>query len=130
MNKILTIGFGLIVLAHVLRAPIAYVYYYLDTEGFIEKLCENKEKVALQCNGKCFLAKMIAENEAPAEEIPLVAWEKLNLIFDSCFGFKWVIPAVKPKNSFFYIEPQGFHQKTKIFHPPKQLLTSFQEAAM
>ena len=41
---------------------LTYAYYNLDTVGFIEKLCENKDKPELQCNGKCHLKKVVENN--------------------------------------------------------------------
>lgn len=41
---------------------LTYAYYNIDTVGFIEKLCENKDKPELQCNGKCHLKKLVDNN--------------------------------------------------------------------
>ena len=58
-----------------------YVYYSLDREGFIERLCENKDKPQLKCNGKCMLAKMLAaQTDGEKMPMPMIGWEQL-LVF-------------------------------------------------
>ena len=47
-----------LILYNSLRVTFTYAYYELDPVGFIEKLCENKDKPELQCNGKCHLKKV------------------------------------------------------------------------
>lgn len=51
---------------------LTYAYYNLDTVGFIEKLCENKDKPELQCNGKCHLKKVV-ENNTNNDKEPIKA---------------------------------------------------------
>jgi hypothetical protein len=41
--------------------------FLLNQTTIIEKLCENKVKPEMQCNGKCYLMKELAKLEAPAE---------------------------------------------------------------
>lgn len=73
-----------------LRVTINYVYYELDPIGFIEKLCENKDKPELQCKGKCHLKKVAetsTENQqtptkyTSLKEITLFVVDKLDLSF-------------------------------------------------
>ena len=51
---------------------LTYAYYNIDTVGFIEKLCENKDKPELQCNGKCHLKKVV-ENNTNNDKQPIKA---------------------------------------------------------
>lgn len=46
-----------------LRISFTYLHYYMDPSGFIEKLCENKDKPELKCNGKCYLMKVLQQKE-------------------------------------------------------------------
>ncbi|MCF8274632.1 MAG: hypothetical protein K9I95_12450 [Flavobacteriaceae bacterium] len=50
------------ILVNSLGVSFTYGYYYLDTSGFIERLCVNKDKPAMQCNGKCHLKKVVENN--------------------------------------------------------------------
>ena len=45
----------------VLRPAFPYVEYVFDYEYISTVLCENKEVPELQCNGKCYLMKALAE---------------------------------------------------------------------
>lgn len=58
-----------------------YVYYSIDREGFIERLCENKDKPELKCDGKCMLAQMLrAQSDEDEQPMPIIGWEQV-LIF-------------------------------------------------
>ena len=62
-----------LILLNSLRVTATYAYYKIDPVGFIEKLCENKDKPVLQCNGKCHLKKV-------AESTPIDSQEPTQLI--------------------------------------------------
>tara|TARA_B100001167_G_scaffold182867_1_gene140983 strand:+ start:1219 stop:1584 length:366 start_codon:yes stop_codon:yes gene_type:complete len=69
-----------------LRPGFPYLEYALDYEYISTVLCENKDKPKLECNGKCYLMKALAEasekesnqkkksNTATIELLPLVNW--------------------------------------------------------
>ena len=61
--------YAAIVLLSSLRISATYAYYYLDTAGFIERLCENKDKPEMHCNGNCHLKKVV-ENNTEDSTIP------------------------------------------------------------
>ncbi|RIV44062.1 hypothetical protein [Flagellimonas pelagia] len=59
-----------------------YVYYSIDREGFIERLCENKDKPELKCDGKCMLAKMLqAQTDEDERPMPIIGWEQVLVFF-------------------------------------------------
>lgn len=49
-----------------LKSGLLMSYYFAFTENFIERFCENKNQPELECDGKCFLSKML--DKAPAED--------------------------------------------------------------
>lgn len=51
-----------------LRISFTYLHYYVDPSGFIEKLCENKDKPELKCNGKCYLMKVLQQKEKDKQQ--------------------------------------------------------------
>lgn len=63
---------------------IVYAYYTLQKEQITAQFCENKDKPALKCEGKCHLKTLLAANEdpekcpqessAPPKEIYLQPW--------------------------------------------------------
>lgn len=72
--KLLKTGISLVlstlILLSSLRVSLTYTYYELDPIGFIERLCENKDKPELQCNGKCQLKK-VTENNTENKNTPI-----------------------------------------------------------
>ena len=62
LSKILSFLLTSIIIFNSLQVSLTYAYYNLDTVSFIEKLCENKDKPELQCNGKCHLKKLVDNN--------------------------------------------------------------------
>ncbi|MGZ0015127.1 hypothetical protein [Yeosuana sp. AK3] len=69
-TSIVSLLLATIIIFNSLRISFTYAYYYLDTSGFIEKLCENKDKPELQCNGKCQLMKVAQNNQAADDKVP------------------------------------------------------------
>ena len=72
LSKILSFLLTSIIIFNSLQVSLTYAYYNIDTVGFIEKLCENKDKPELQCNGKCHLKKVV-ENNTNNDKEPLKA---------------------------------------------------------
>ncbi|NAY91966.1 hypothetical protein GTQ34_08550 [Muricauda sp. JGD-17] len=63
-----------------LRFSAMYVYYSVAKEDFIERLCENKDKPQLNCDGKCMLSQMlVAQSEEEEQPLPTIGWEQLVL---------------------------------------------------
>jgi len=48
--------------------PIAE--YIINYDYIVTNLCENRNKPQLQCNGTCYLAKMLAEENGQQEDNP------------------------------------------------------------
>jgi hypothetical protein len=72
ISKILSFLLTSIIIFNSLQVSLTYAYYNIDTVGFIEKLCENKDKPELQCNGKCHLKKL-ADNNSNNDKEPIKA---------------------------------------------------------
>ena len=54
--------FALILTLVILFKPLwPMVEYALNYDYIVENLCENKDKPMLNCDGKCYLSKMLAE---------------------------------------------------------------------
>ena len=69
--------------------PIAE--YILNYDYIVEKLCENKNKPILKCNGKCFLTKQLAKEANQKEKkpfsndyfklkLPIINWFQIQVI--------------------------------------------------
>ncbi|MCI2228597.1 hypothetical protein MC378_05415 [Polaribacter sp. MSW13] len=117
---IFAITLSALVLYNTLRVSIVYAYFNLDTKGFIEAFCENKDKPELACNGKCHLKKITNSsnnNENPPiqlidlKDILLYNNVPLSYTFNKIKDFK------KPYSS--YLNLYTYHITNNCFHPPK-----------
>lgn len=50
-----------LMLVKTMVVPVIYLDYQLRKDYIISTLCENRNRPKLNCNGKCYLAKRIAE---------------------------------------------------------------------
>jgi hypothetical protein len=55
--------------------------YELNKDYIATALCENKAKPVMQCNGKCYLAKKIKQEEKKEQQSPLRKQENKQEIF-------------------------------------------------
>ena len=69
MQRVFSYLFLVMFFAIYLRPYLPYIDYYVNQAYIAEELCENKDKPALQCHGKCHLKKEIKkvtkEQESP-----------------------------------------------------------------
>ena len=59
------------------KPVIPFLEYVINYDYIVKELCENKEKPALKCNGKCHLAKQLAKSAE--EEKPISSDKKQNV---------------------------------------------------
>ena len=119
-SKILSIILTTIILFSSIRVTFTYAYYEIDPVGFIQKLCENKDKPELQCNGKCHLKKVAESNtenqQEPAKftslkEITLFVVEKMYITFRTILN--------RENIQFDYNNLYAFSCIPQIDHPPQ-----------
>lgn len=79
---------GVMVLLMFAKPLLPVVDYFQNYDYIVNVLCENKEKPMMECNGKCYLSKLLAE-EADDESNPFS--EKLS---------KYEIPLLLQENEF------------------------------
>ena len=96
-----------------------YVYYSLDREGFIEQLCENKDKPELNCNGKCMLMQMLRAQAEDDEPMPVIGWEDVLVFFMERLSTNNCLPLDIIQNDIF----KEFRIKKKNF--PKRFSYHF-----
>lgn len=71
MKKILTYTFILLYLTAMVKPVLPVLEYVLNQDYIAEVLCINKDKPMLNCDGKCYLAQMIKEQqEKDHQDIP------------------------------------------------------------
>jgi hypothetical protein len=55
----------------ILRPFTPYVNYYLNKEKITEEKCVNKDKPAMECDGKCYLKKQVISSQQERDESPI-----------------------------------------------------------
>lgn len=103
-----------------IRISFTFVYYKLDPIGFIEELCENKDKPELQCNGKCHLKKVAQTTGNENEPVKIVNFEELLLFKQDITDYKLQTNLYSLKlENFTYLNLYKFSYKSSCFHPPQ-----------
>ncbi|MBU2945382.1 hypothetical protein [Zobellia uliginosa] len=118
---IISIIFLAITLASSLKIAGIIGYYTLFTEDFIETLCENKNKPELQCNGKCALSQIIAQ-DSQEKNAPLnLEFLKIETLFFLHSLSEVRFPSVLTTHSFdlIHTDNYNFRFSDRIKHPPR-----------
>jgi hypothetical protein len=110
----------LVMLVHIFSHGFVLLHYKLNYKFISEKLCENRAKPQMNCNGKCHIKKTLKQLNNPAKEkssSPIIEFSQY-IVMDSylepsiSFNLS-VIQYPHIKNERKCIE---FHDS--IFHPP------------
>jgi hypothetical protein len=105
--------------------PLLYLDYEVRKTYIIANLCKNRNRPKLNCNGKCYLAKKIAESQKQDEKqaektyLSSLIYQVMNLATDPdlLISARWIVLLKQP--SFTFQSPFnliGFSED--IFHPP------------
>ena len=118
--RFLPLMMTVLLLGSVLRIPLTYSYYWLDQAGFIEQLCENKDRPELNCDGKCYLSQMLRAQAGEEENktIPVLPWQELSLMFSRAFSWKFGIFEGSDSRVPDHTSNYTFQYTDRIFHPP------------
>nr|WP_297786341.1 hypothetical protein [uncultured Allomuricauda sp.] len=95
-----------------------YVYYSLDREGFIEQLCENKDKPELNCNGKCMLMQMLNAQAEDDEPMPVIGWEEILVFFMDIPEYNLPNSNDDLLNTFHYTDSYSYRFSDTPIKPP------------
>ena len=121
MKFLLSILLTLIILGNAIKVSLTYSWYVLDINSFVEQLCENKDKPELQCDGKCYLAKVSEENSSEPQKEKTVKIDKENLLFNTVdleISYTTICSNVHSTNyNYLNFYTEGFNYS--IFHPPR-----------
>jgi len=106
-----------------LRISFTYIYYYLDPSGFTEKLCENKDRPELECNGKCYLKEVVTnENQENKTTLPEIEYKDLQLFLKRSSGMNNRLVKNLPVPVDTYENRYQFLIDHRLFHPPKTVI--------
>jgi imidazoleglycerol phosphate synthase glutamine amidotransferase subunit HisH len=101
-----------------LRFSSMYVYYSLDREGFIEQLCENKDKPELNCNGQCMLMQMLRAQAEDDEPMPVIGWEEVLVFFMDLPAYNLPNDTEEANNAFYYKDSYSYRFSDTLIKPP------------
>lgn len=111
------------------KPAIPFLEYVINYDYIVKELCENKEKPALKCNGKCHLAKQLAkaaeDEKSTSSDKKQNVKQEIEIMF--CLEFKSI---AFTKNAVFTTKNidsdyQNLYASTaiqSIFHPPTFLV--------
>lgn len=118
---IFSIAFSTLILFNSLRVSCTYAYYEIDPVGFIEKLCENKDKPELQCNGKCHLKKVAesSTNTNNNEPVRLIDFREILLHSQEIVTYQFYNTITEKNNLFEYKNLYNFTSLNTCFKPPR-----------
>jgi hypothetical protein len=103
-----------------IQPVLPYIEYFTFKKYIAENLCINRDKPNCYCHGKCFLKKMLKENNAPTDQkMSFKSQQKplecnlpaINYSFKKSVDYKILY--------LFYIETYNFNYSAELFHPPQ-----------
>ncbi len=101
--------------------PVLPLFQYLIDKDYIaEFLCVNKDKPELNCDGKCYLAKMLQKKkEDKKNNLPSINLQDYPLALVATDSFeKTTITNTANKRNNFYSNLYRLDFEFAIFHPP------------
>lgn len=116
-------GFAILILAALTAQSFSQLgilaYYQLNKSYIARTLCVNRDKPMMHCNGKCYLAKQLRENEKREHpgnvearaDIALFCSTSQDFLFPPFTGKPVLLNRYQPENY-----PRPFFS---VFHPPQ-----------
>ncbi len=98
--------------------------FYVNQNYVASKLCENRSKPDMHCNGKCQLQKKINNEAAKDKQNPERRNEKSNEVISSrTFFATLTLPLAISIKKNYLTAPAGtpVDQSSQFFHPPESL---------
>ncbi|MFI5148400.1 MAG: hypothetical protein ACHQRM_01625 [Bacteroidia bacterium] len=121
MSRLFSSFFLFLYLAAILVPLYPVLDYALHKEAIAKIYCENKNKPAMHCNGKCHMMKQIkkAAEQAPVSHTNAVVAEQF-MPHDTPVSISLAdhAPILCCQASFAWLEPLSYFQPASIFHPP------------
>lgn len=119
-TNILSILLASIIILNSFRISLTYAYYYLDTSGFIERLCVNKDKPEMHCNGNCHLKKVVESNKTD-DNLPVNAidFKEINLFVIDQVYYKFISKQFQKAEYKIYKNLYAYSVVSIVDHPPQ-----------
>ncbi len=100
--------------------PVMPVFEYIINHDYIaEFLCVNKDKPMLNCDGKCYLAKMIQEErQEKSQNLPSIDLREYPIGFVEILNCNFSNSVSRKQPVFVYQNLVSKQFLPSIFHPP------------
>lgn len=105
--------------------PLLYLDFEIRRDYIVANLCENRNRPQLNCNGKCYLAKRIAESrkqeerQAEKQYMANLIYQVMNVNNTHSLFQEATIENLSVTMVFNYITPARLLPAADdIFHPP------------
>ncbi|MEM9364136.1 MAG: hypothetical protein AAGA43_15955 [Bacteroidota bacterium] len=120
MKNFIVYSFVLLYFIAMMRPILPLMEYVIYEDYIVEFLCINKDKVELQCNGKCYLMQMLQEqNDDKKQNLPKIAMEEYPIGFVQLPAFiSEMVLLTDSEQRFHYVNPYSYIFIAKSFHPP------------
>ena len=119
MKKILTYTFILLYLTAMVKPVLPVLEYLINQDYIAEVLCINRDKPMLNCDGKCYLAKMIQEQqEEDHQDIPSADLREYPMGFVSILDCSFQKFIIETSTISFYKNLNEQQYISAVFHPP------------
>lgn len=124
-SSLLSVFLIAIILFNSLQVSFTYVYYFVDTSDFIERLCENKDKPEMQCNGKCHLKKVTQNNNTDNDNLPFkeIDFKEVILYIVNPLAFNFINATVNKNSISSYNNLYAYLLIPSLDHPPQFLFS-------
>jgi hypothetical protein len=101
------------------------VYFQLNRSYIAKVLCQNRDRPKLKCNGKCYLAKKLKQQQEKKDKETAQRVENMPLAQLFCvhpveFAFPCNVKLPMPERSFFYRLPVYASPTNSLLDPPRQ----------
>jgi hypothetical protein len=120
LKSFITIFLFLAILIQTFSSFVYDAAYVLNKNYIATKLCINKDKPIMHCNGKCFLAKQQQQEEQRNDKSADTRKEKFEIQFFS-LPSAIILETIFSKNDIIYNDHVSFSLPdfhTSVFHPP------------
>lgn len=120
LNRLIAISILFALIGSNFSRFFVYAGFEVNHKYIAEKLCENKSRPWMNCNGKCFLMKKLKQAEEKEKkqekENQRAHYNEALPAADLSFNFKKpTIPIIYPEQ----MTPYTVHRPFSIFQPPK-----------
>jgi hypothetical protein len=120
MGKFLSIALCFIILMQTFSKSGLVAVYSLNKDYIASTLCENKEKPAMSCEGKCYLKKQLEQDDKNQSDSNAPASKEKSEINIFCSEVLTSNTFIEENVHHFsvYKKTYSFHSLQGIFHPP------------